>query len=50
LIELFFEAGWDLIVHAYPAFTFDRSKPSLEAMGTTDGDLFLRNARLIESV
>ena len=43
LIELFFEAGWDLMFHTYPAFAFDGTKSALEAMVAVDGELAFRN-------
>jgi FkbM family methyltransferase len=46
LIEFFFENQWD-ILHLRPCyFEYDRSKPSIEAMATGDGELVARNPRL----
>lgn len=47
LIELFFNNGWDLIDSKSPEFQYDRNKPTLEGMVSKDGDIFLKNTRLV---
>lgn len=49
LLELFFLHQWDLVIQNPCHFTYDRLKPSLEGMTTTDGELLLRNPRLASS-
>jgi hypothetical protein len=43
LLEIFFERKWDLLYQAPCHFIYDLNKPTLEGMGQTDGEMFLRN-------
>lgn len=45
LIEFFYRHGWDVLFQNPCSFTYDRSKPSIEGMTTTDGEIFARNPR-----
>lgn len=46
LTEFFYKHGWDILMQNPCSFTYDRFKPSLEGMTTTDGEIFARNPRL----
>lgn len=46
LMELFFGMGWELLYQSPCAFAYDRAKPTLEGMTTTDGDMLWRNPRV----
>jgi hypothetical protein len=43
LLELFYERQWEVLLQNPCAFTYDKTKPTLEAMTQTDGEIFLRN-------
>jgi hypothetical protein len=46
LIALFHKMHWDLLHYKPCVFQYDRSKPSVEGMVVTDGELALSNPRL----
>ena len=46
LIQLFHKMQWDLVHYQPCVFQYDRSKPSVEGMVVTDGELVLSNPRL----
>lgn len=46
LLGLFHGMGWDLLHHSPCAYTYDRERPSLEGMTTTDGSMFFRNPHI----
>lgn len=45
LLQLFFEMGWDLVLHQDCRYIYDRHKTNLVAMGHTDGEMFFRNPK-----
>jgi len=47
LLELFFQHKWDLILEAPCRFAWDLGKPSLTGMIVMDGEVFLRNPKLL---
>lgn len=50
LLELFYERRWEVLLQTPCAFVYDKSKPTLEAMTSTDGEIFLRNPHFAETV
>jgi FkbM family methyltransferase len=47
LISLFYEHGWDILAELPCYFEYDRRIPSLEGMTKRDGEIFVRNPRLL---
>jgi FkbM family methyltransferase len=45
LIEFFFRHQWDVLLQHPCDFTYDRLKPEIAGMTTTDGEIFARNPR-----
>lgn len=43
LLELFYERKWEVLLQTPCVFEYDKTKPTLEAMTRTDGEIFLRN-------
>ena len=46
LMDKFFQMGWDLLWQQPCSFTYDKSKPSLEGMTTTDGEMLWVNPKI----
>ena len=46
LTEFLYEHGWDILLENPCVYSYDRTKPSIEGMTTTDGEIFARNPRL----
>jgi hypothetical protein len=47
LLDLFHQRQWDVLHFANCKFAYKRAKPSLAAMTVLDGEMFLRNPRLV---
>jgi hypothetical protein len=47
LLDLFHRRQWDLLHFAHCEFVYRRSKPSLAGMTVVDGEMVLRNPRLV---
>jgi FkbM family methyltransferase len=43
LTEFLYENGWDILLQNPCVYSYDRTKPSIEGMTTTDGEIFARN-------
>lgn len=46
LMETFFKMGWDLLWQQPCSFKYDKTKPSLEGMTTTDGEMLWANPNI----
>ncbi|MDM0011085.1 hypothetical protein QTH87_01420 [Variovorax sp. J22P168] len=47
LLELFYARKWEVLLQTPCVFDYDKSKPTLEAMTRTDGEIFLRNPHFV---
>lgn len=46
LLELFHSIGFDVLHHSPCSYDYDRTKPTLEGMTTSDGSMFVRNPHI----
>ena len=46
LIEMFYSLGWDVLRELPCKMLYDKSKPTIEGMTTSDGEIYARNPKL----